>query len=110
MAKNRSRRLRKKLMVDEFATFGFEVKCDFDHQVCEEHEQFFDDFIDFIESEGLLFFGGISVNYVEGFVFSQARYESPTEEHKAELKAWLEQKTQCSNIQISDFIDVNAFQ
>jgi uncharacterized protein YggL (DUF469 family) len=69
-AKNRSRRLRKKLRVDEFQKFGFATSWVYVSGLSESGlDVFLDNFIDFIEANGLCFGGGD----VAGFVAHESR-------------------------------------
>ena len=60
MAKNRSRRLRKKLRVDEFQEFGFDIQWTFEESVSEQDiDSLVDQFIyEVIEPRQLGFHGG----------------------------------------------------
>lgn len=60
MATNRSRRLRKKLRIDEFQEFGFDIEWAFEESVSEEEiDNLVDQFIDeVIEPRQLGFHGG----------------------------------------------------
>ena len=71
-APQRSKRLRKKLFQDEFATFGFELECEFKSDLTDETiSQFVDSFfIDAINAENLAFGGGLSSKRLSGFVGS----------------------------------------
>lgn len=53
MSKNRSKRLRKKLYVDEFEVLGFEFTCAISSDKEEDHDNLIDGFIGFIEENGL---------------------------------------------------------
>ncbi len=70
IAPQRSKRLRKKLFQDEFATYGFELECTFKDGISEVAiSQFVDSFfIDAINAQGLAFGGGLSSKRLSGFV------------------------------------------
>ena len=55
MAKNRSRRLRKKICVDEFQELGFEIQLTYPESLSdEEHREFLPDFlVEAVETNGL---------------------------------------------------------
>lgn len=107
----RSKRLRKKLFQDEFATFGFELECEFKRELSEENiSQFVDSFfIDAINAEGLVFGGGLSSKRLSGFVGSNKRYGSTTEEDKAKLLAWLNGQPQVAKVELGEIIDANYY-
>ncbi|WP_323815005.1 YggL family protein [Cellvibrio sp. NN19] len=110
-APQRSKRLRKKLFQDEFATFGFELECEFKSDLSDETiSEFVDNFfIDAINAEGLAFGGGLSSKRLSGFVGSNRRYGSATEEDKAKLLAWLNAQPQVAKAELGDIIDANYY-
>ena len=110
-APQRSKRLRKKLFQDEFATFGFELECEFKSDLSDETISEFVDsfFIDAINAEGLAFGGGLSSKRLSGFVGSNKRYGSATEEDKAKLLAWLNAQPQVAKAELGDIIDANYY-
>ena len=107
----RSKRLRKKLFQDEFATFGFELECEFKNDLPEETiSQFVDNFfIDALSTENLVFGGGLSSKRLSGFVSSSKRYGSTTETDKAKLLAWLKAQPQVANVELGEIIDANYY-
>ena len=56
---NKSRRIRKKLFLGEFAILGFEISCETDINDFDRYDAFVDDFIDYIDGLGLCFGGGL---------------------------------------------------
>lgn len=110
-APQRSKRLRKKLFQDEFATFGFELECEFKDDISEEViSQFVDSFfIDAINAEGLAFGGGLSSKRLSGFVGSNQRYGSTSEADKAKLLAWLKAQPQVASVALGEIIDANYY-
>lgn len=110
-APQRSKRLRKKLFQDEFATFGFELECEFKNDLTDETvSQFVDSFfIVAINAENLAFGGGLSSKRLSGFVGSNKRYGSATEEDKAKLLAWLKSQPQVANVELGEIIDANYY-
>lgn len=110
-APQRSKRLRKKLFQDEFATFGFELECEFKDDLSEDTISEFVDgfFIDAINAEGLAFGGGLSSKRLSGFVGSAKRYGSATEEDKAKLHAWLIAQPQVAKVELSEIMDANYY-
>ena len=87
MATNRSRRLHKKLCVDEFQELGFELTFNYKEGLdAEAVSAFFERFIDeAVEGNGLGFIG--SEDY--GFV-CLGRRGSVTAEQRAQVEAWLQ--------------------
>jgi len=107
MSSNRSKRLRKKLYLDEFAIFGFEFECDLSCTDTEEFDKFMNDIIDYIESKNLNIGGGGNLNSFGGFICSNKRYESVTKEDINNLKSWLSNHQLVSNIKIGQLVDAN---
>lgn len=107
----RSKRLRKKLFQDEFATFGFELECEFKNDLTDETISEFVDsfFIDAINAENLAFGGGLSSKRLSGFVGSNQRYGSTNEADKAKLLAWLKAQPQVATVELGEIIDANYY-
>jgi uncharacterized protein len=110
-APQRSKRLRKKLFQEEFATFGFELECEFKNDLTDETiSQFVDSFfIDAINAQGLAFGGGLSSKRLSGFVGSNQRYGSATEADKTKLLAWLQAQAQVGTVELGEIIDANYY-
>ncbi|MDH1470562.1 50S ribosome-binding protein YggL [Shewanella sp. GD03713] len=108
MAKNRNRRLRKKLYSDEFTVYGFSVFCDLSIEDEPEYDVFIDEFIDFIEARNLMIGGGVSHSKFDCFVVAEGRYGSVTHEDRAEIEMWFMNKPECKNIKLSSLVDVNS--
>ena len=49
---NKSRRIRKKLFLGEFAILGFEISCETDINDFDRYDVFVDDFVDYIDGLG----------------------------------------------------------
>ena len=105
MAKNRSRRLRKKLYVDEFQILGFEFSSNLDLVSDEEFYEFFDQFIDFIEQRNLCMGGGGGPDTFSGFITSEARYGSATKDDQLAIEDWLKSKSFVTNVKIGELVD-----
>ena len=105
MAKNRSRRLRKKLYVDEFAVYGFEFFCRLNIEDASEHDSLLDEFIEFIESHGLVMGGGANAKEFEGFVVSEGRYDSPSEKDRKAIDSWLNSHPKCYEVKVGSLVD-----
>ncbi|MEY8198977.1 MAG: 50S ribosome-binding protein YggL, partial [Colwellia sp.] len=54
----KSRRLRKKLYLDEFAILGFEVSCSIGVETSDEFDLFLDQLVSFVEDNELIMGGG----------------------------------------------------
>jgi len=103
---NKSRRIRKKLFLGEFAILGFEISCETDIKDFDRYDAFVDDFIDYIDGLGLCFGGG-GLELFEGFLCSIDRYGSTTEEQKAQVIAWLEARPEVKNAKAGNLVDAN---
>lgn len=103
----RSRRLRKKLYVDEFQVMGFEIAFDYAlHNDESAVDAFLDSMIEFVESCGLFVGGGI---HERGsfFVVREGRYESTTAEDISAFTNWLKDQARVTNIESSGLVDAN---
>lgn len=105
MAKNRSRRLRKKMHIDEFQEIGFSVAWRFPQGTSEEHiDKTVDSLIiEVIEPNGLAFDGSGYLEW-EGLVCTQ-EIGKCTEAHQALVRKWLEEH-KCEDVRMSDLFDV----
>ncbi len=102
MAKNRSRRLRKKLCVDEFQELGFELQVVYPESLADEDiETFFSDFIvEAVERNGLGLIGG-----PEYALVCLGKRGSVTEEQRAAVEAWLKGRSEPESVEISPLQD-----
>jgi len=102
MAKNRSRRLRKKLCVDEFQELGFELQLNYPEDTEETVlETFFADLvIDAIETNGMALIGGSDFAIV-----CSAQRGSVTEEQRAAVEAWLQGRKELSSFTVGPLVD-----
>ncbi|GAA3934005.1 YggL family protein [Litoribacillus peritrichatus] len=101
----RSRRLRKKLFVDEFAVKGFGFSCSVNTNNEQELDQFFDGLLDLVESRNLQIGGGGNEGTFEGYVSSAKRYGSATEEDKSALTDWLAAQANVTDVNIEALTD-----
>jgi len=87
------KRLRKKLHLKEFQELGFEIWFKMKSILnVEDHNQFWDDFIEeAIEANGLAFGGGFGPEEGEGqgFVVTSPGRGSATDEHRVIMQEWL---------------------
>ncbi len=102
MSRNRSRRLRKKLHVDEFQEMGFEVTFRLNAGLsAEQMGVFWDAFIgDAIEANGLLYGGS-----TDGMACLRKR-GSAEESHREAVRAWLAARPEVSEATVGPLIDV----
>ena len=103
MAPNRSRRLRKKLCVDEFQELGFELPMNFKADLSDQTlDAFVDQFLDqAIAGNGLDYVGGEDYGLV-----CLAKRGSVNEEQRAAVEAWLKGRDELQNYEISPLLDV----
>jgi uncharacterized protein YggL (DUF469 family) len=103
MATNRSRRLRKKLCVDEFQELGFELTLNFkDGLSDEELDAFVEAFLrDAVEANGLGYVGGEDY----GFLCLDKR-GSVNEEQRGQVDAWLKGRSELTEYNLSPLMDV----
>ncbi|MCE0460077.1 MULTISPECIES: YggL family protein [Pseudomonas] len=103
MATNRSRRLRKKLCVDEFQELGFELNLDFKEDLADEAvDAFLDAFLkEAMEANGLGYVGGDDY----GLVCLQKR-GSVSEEQRTAVETWLKARPELTSVEVSPLIDV----
>ncbi|MBD8827956.1 YggL family protein [Pseudomonas sp. CFBP 13602] len=102
MATNRSRRLRKKLCVDEFQELGFELNLDFKEDLADEQiDAFLDAFLtEAMDANGLDYVGGDDFGLV-----CLAKRGSVTEEHRAIVEAWLKGRSELTRVEVSPLLD-----
>ncbi|ARU89071.1 YggL family protein [Pseudomonas sp. M30-35] len=103
MATNRSRRLRKKLCVDEFQELGFELNLNFKDDLTDEViDAFLDQFLSqAMEGNGLGYVGGDDY----GLVCLDER-GSVSEEQRASVEAWLKGRDELADFTVSPLLDV----
>ncbi|RJX82683.1 YggL family protein [Pseudomonas sp. LS-2] len=102
MATNRSRRLRKKLCVDEFQELGFELNLEFKEDLGEED---IDGFLDAFLTEAM---DANDLDYVGGDDYGlvcSAKRGSVTEEQRATVEAWLKGRSEVTKVEVSPLLD-----
>ncbi|MFA7555428.1 MAG: 50S ribosome-binding protein YggL [Spongiibacteraceae bacterium] len=101
----RSKRLRKKLYLGEFAIKGFDFTCKIDITAEAEYEKFINAFADLVDARNLF----VSLDNVqemfEGFVTSGERYGSATEQDQKAIEAILTEHSIISDISIGNLVD-----
>lgn len=104
----RSKRLRKKLFMDEFTVYGFEVSAQMKSLGLDDFEKFVDDFIDMIEAQDLIVGGsGDENDGFNGVVAAAKRYGSATEENRKSVQEWLLNRAECKNVLVGELVDLN---
>lgn len=104
-AKNRSRRLRKKLRVDEFQELGFDLAWVFNEEVSEEQiDAIVDQMIDEVIEPMQLGFSGGGHKSWDGIVCTQ-KLGKCTEEHRQALETFFKDKP-VSEVKTSELYDV----
>jgi uncharacterized protein YggL (DUF469 family) len=103
MATNRSRRLRKKLCVDEFQELGFEVTLTYVEGIdAAAVDTFLEAFlVEAMEANGLGYIGGEDY----GFVCLGTR-GSVSEEQRGQVEAWLKGRSELAEFSVSPLMDV----
>ncbi|MGE6791835.1 YggL family protein [Pseudomonas guineae] len=103
MATNRSRRLRKKLCVDEFQELGFELNLTFKEDLADEAiDTFLEQFLrDAMTANDLGYVGGDDFGLV-----CLAKRGSVNEEQRAAVEAWLKGRDELVEFTASPLLDV----
>jgi hypothetical protein len=107
MKSNRSRRLRKKLYLEEFAILGFEVSCDLNLDNEEGFDVLLNEFLGFLDSRELCMGGGGNTNSFGAFICSDHRYGSASNDDKEAVVAWLGSNKAVSNVVAGELVDAN---
>ncbi|WP_287028409.1 50S ribosome-binding protein YggL [Pseudomonas sp. UBA6310] len=103
MATNRSRRLRKKLCVDEFQELGFELNLTYKDGLDDKAiDDFLDAFLDdAIAANGLSYVGGDDYGFV-----CLGKRGSVNEEQRIQVEAWLKGRSELTEYKLSPLMDV----
>ncbi|SNU37568.1 hypothetical protein KOSB73_40114 [Klebsiella grimontii] len=105
MATNRSRRLRKKMHIDEFQEVGFSVAWRFAEGTSEEQiDQTVNDLIEEVIEPNKLAFDGSGYLSWEGLICLQ-EIGKCTEEHQAIVRKWLEDRG-LADVRTSELFDI----
>ncbi|MCL6416749.1 YggL family protein [Aestuariirhabdus sp. Z084] len=105
--KKRSKRLRKKLYLGEFAVMGFEFTCRINLKEESEFDDLFDGLADLMAQRDLLVIGGGSEESFEGYVVSSERYQSTTEEDRKAVEQWLSAQSSISDATVAELTDAH---
>lgn len=101
------RRLRKKQYLDDFAVFGFNFSCEIDTNSALDVDGFFDGLIEIIESRNLLIGGVGSETEFSGYITSNKRYDSATDDDRDALSAWFDTIKGIENIKVDPLCDAH---
>lgn len=101
----RSKRLRKKLYVEEYQVFGFEVSFKFESVEEETFDTFFSDLMDFVDGRELMLGGAGGTETFTLYISSYNRYGNVTEEDRVAFDKWLSEKEFISNTVIGALSD-----
>lgn len=103
MATNRSRRLRKKLCVDEFQELGFEITLTYKENLADDQlNDFLDAFlVEAVDSNGLGYVGGEDYGFV-----CLGKRGSVSAEQRAQVEAWLRGRDELAEFTVSPLMDV----
>ena len=107
MQSQKSRRLRKKLYLDEFATMGVELDCNLTCQNESDLEIIMDDFYAYTGTLNLCIGGGGDLSSFAGFISSKERYGSVTEADISSITHWLKEQSIVSEYNIGELVDAN---
>jgi len=108
MIKNsKSRRLRKKLYLDEFSVLGFEISCQLNEVSNNELDSLLDCLIDELVARNLNIGGGGSHYSFGGFVTSSKRYASPSQKDADYIQQWLKSHSTIEKATVGELIDAN---
>jgi uncharacterized protein YggL (DUF469 family) len=107
MQHQKSRRLRKKLYLDEFATMGVELDCNLTCQNESDLAVIMDDFFAYTGTLNLCIGGGGDLSAFAGFISSKERYGSVTEADITNISHWLKEQSIVSDFTIGELVDAN---
>lgn len=107
MHSRKSRRLRKKLYLDEFAVMGVELNCSLTCKDESELATIMDDFFVYVDTLDLYVGGGGDLTSFEGFISSYKRYGSVTESDISSISDWLKGQSIVSEFKVGELVDAN---
>lgn len=105
----RSKRLRKKLYLEEFAILGFEFSYTINLDSAEEYETFFEGFINVIDERNLFIGLDSYPGKFQGFVTSGERYGNATEDDRKAVLAALESSKLVSDVSVGELVDAASY-
>lgn len=100
--RQRSRRLRKKLRVDEFQEFGFDVKIELAGAMARDGEDLFiDDFLmQVLEAKALGYAG-----WVRGGFIVPVERGTATEQDREDVRVWMEARPEVASVEVGPLRD-----
>ena len=101
----RSRRLRKKLHLDEFAILGFEFTCKISPDADGSYDRFFVDLKSVVDSRNLFINLDGDESYFIGFVTSGERYGNATEDDRKAVEEALTAHAQVADVKVDRLVD-----
>jgi uncharacterized protein YggL (DUF469 family) len=101
----RSRRLRKKLYINEFQVLGFEVSFKFEDVEENTFDSFFSEIMDFVESRDLILGSAGGTDTFTLYVSSFERYGSATEDDRIAFQKWLADKAFIKDAVVAELTD-----
>jgi len=104
-AKPRSKRLRKKLYVDEFAVTGFGFQGRFTADSDEQLDPFFDGLIELLNARDMMIVGGTNEDFFEAYLSSNERYSSVTEDDRKAVIEWLDGQKRITEVTVAELSD-----
>jgi uncharacterized protein YggL (DUF469 family) len=104
-AKNRSKRQRKKMYVDEFSVIGFGFQGRFNADSDEQLDPFFDGLVELLNTRDLMISGGNNEDFFEAYLSSNDRYGSATEEDRTAVTEWLNAQKRISDVVVAELSD-----
>lgn len=101
------KRIRKKLNLGEFKETGFEITWKPQELSEAEYDRFISEFLDAIESRGLVFGGGCSTEEIwEGVIARNKRYSCPDAADREFVSDWFKNRTDIKEYTIGHDIDL----
>lgn len=106
---SRSRRLRKKLYLDEFATQGFDLDFEFTQEMdADQLDVFIEEFMaGAIDANDLAFMGSACAETIAGVVIRIGRYDSVTAEQRQAVADWLSAHASVKSSECGELTDTN---
>lgn len=106
-SKQRKRRIRKKLFLDEFAVYAFELRLNLSTSNPEDELSFLDILIDKLESMELCYMGYFLGERLRGHIIAKGRYNSPTEAQRREFSKWCSKHQGIDEYSVGGLVDAN---
>ncbi|MCL2913897.1 YggL family protein [Shewanella corallii] len=103
---NKSRRLRKKLYLGEFAVYGFQLQSQLTCDAEQEYDEFTDELMALLESRELCCVCGASNGVCDAIIMPETRYGSPSEEDRQVLNDWLKGHAKVTEFQLGELLDL----